>query len=84
MQIVISADFSDPTGLILAGKSEESLRATPLRVSDAESSPLTAVRMLGAKCRRALVIDHRFDMEAGWISHRRNFRRTTKKELPKS
>lgn len=80
MQLVISADFSDPTGVILAGISEKSLAATDLRVADADNSPLTAVKLLGTKYRRALVIDHRFDNDAGWIAHRRNFRRSPTKD----
>lgn len=78
-QLVISADFSDPTGPILAGPTEASLSATKLRVSDAANSPLAAVKLLGGDYRRALVIDHHFDGEAGWTSHRRNFRRSPAK-----
>lgn len=76
MRIVISADFSDPAGPIMAGPTEEALAATKLRVSDAASSQLAAVKMLGGKCDRALVIDHYYDSGlGGFATRRRSYRR---------
>jgi hypothetical protein len=40
--IVISANFSDSSSRILAGKSEDTLQETPLCVSDVHSHPLNA------------------------------------------
>lgn len=80
-QLVISADFSDLSGPILAGPTEASLISTRLRVADADS-PLAAVRLLAGEYRRALVIDHHFDNSAGWTSRRRNFQRPESKTLP--
>ena len=73
-RLIISSDFSDPSAAVLAGPTEDSLIGTSLRVSDA-SSPLAAVKMLGVKFRRALVIDHYFDPEQGWSTRRHSFQR---------
>jgi hypothetical protein len=75
-EIVISADFSDPGSPILAGPTELNLQATKIRVQASENARLAAVKELGQKCRDALVIDHHFDGDNGWITTRTKFRRS--------
>jgi hypothetical protein len=76
--IVISGDFSAPGSPILVGPTEESLRPTAACVAIGEGARLAAVKELGCGHRTALVIDHSFDSEEGWVTSRKTFRRVAK------
>lgn len=75
--IVISADFSEPGGPILAGPSEDTLRPTPMQVGAGPGARLAAVKQLGRGYKKALVIDHHFDDGKGWSTRRSKFKRTS-------
>lgn len=75
MRLVIVADFSDPACLIMAGPTEESVRPTRYHVSDAQAGPLAALKLLGKKYRRALVLDQSFKTPSG-PAQRHLFRRS--------
>jgi hypothetical protein len=76
--IVISGDFSAPGSPLLAGPSEEGLRPTAALVASCDEPQIAALKQLGSGHRQALVIDHSFDGEQGWITSRRTFRRIPK------
>jgi hypothetical protein len=76
--IVISGDFSAPGSPILVGPTEESLRPTATCVAAGTGAQLAAVKELGSGHRTALVIDHSFDVEHGWVTSRKTFRRVAK------
>lgn len=80
--IVISGDFSSPGSPLLAGPSEASLRPTVACVAVAANPRLAAVKELGRSYHRALVIDHCFDNDRGWITSRKSFRRIRKSDGP--
>jgi hypothetical protein len=82
MRLVIVADFSDPACLIMAGPTEESVRPTKYYVSDAQADPLAALKLLGGKYRRALVLDRSFKTESGAPAQRRLFRRSPSGSKP--
>ena len=73
-EIVISGDFSEPGSPLLAGPSEEQLRPTQSCVSPANAK-FAALKELGSECSRALVIDHCFDSDRGWVISRKVYRR---------
>jgi len=73
--IVISANFSDSSSRILAGTSEDTLEETSLFVSDVRNQPINAVKVLGAKCKTALVISRANDTRKGWTCTRKFDRR---------
>jgi hypothetical protein len=73
--IVISANFSDAGCRILAGDSEDTLRETPLLVSDVRSLPLNAVKALAKQCNTAMVLSRIQDNKKGWCCERKMYRR---------
>ena len=73
--IVISADFSEPGGPILAGPAESELQATKVRVAQSRNARLAAVKSLGRGFDRAVVLDQSFDRDRGWITRRSKFMR---------
>jgi hypothetical protein len=76
--IVISGDFSVPGSPLLAGPTEDGLRPTAACVSKGAAPQLAAVKELGTGHRSAVVIDHSFDGEQGWVTSRKTFRRVSK------
>lgn len=73
--IFISGDFSEPGSPLLAGATEDTLRPTVACVAAAANPRLAAVKELGGNYRRAVVIDHSFDSDRGWITSRKSYRR---------
>lgn len=76
--IVISGDFSAPGSPLLAGPSEEGLRPTAACVATGVTPQLTALKELGGDHRKAVVINHSFDGEQGWVTSRKTFRRMSR------
>jgi hypothetical protein len=76
--IVISGDFSSPGSPLLAGPNEEGLRPTTACVAIGDEPQLAALKQLGSGHRRAVVINHSFDGERGWLTSRKTFRRVNK------
>jgi hypothetical protein len=73
--IIISGDFSEPGSPLLAGPSEDALRPTVACVAAVANPRLAALKELGANHKRALVINHSFDQEQGWVTSRKTYRR---------
>jgi len=80
--IVISGDFSEPGSPLLAGTSEQTLRPTVACVVAAGNPRLAALRQLGGNYRQALIIDHSFDGDHGWVTSRKTFRRVARPAAP--
>ena len=76
--IFISGDFSDPGSPLLAGASEDALRPTVACVTDAANPRLAALKELGGNYREAVVINHSFDSDRGWITSRKSYRRVAR------
>ena len=76
--IVISGDFSAPGSPLLVGPTEESLRPTVACVAAGDGPQLAALKELGCGHRTALIIDHSFNAEEGWVTSRKTFRRVAK------
>lgn len=81
-QLVISGDFSSPGSPLLAGPTEEGLQPTAACVATGAQPELAALKQLGGSHREAVVIDHSFDGERGWITSRKTFRRVAKDRPP--
>ena len=76
--IVISGDFSAPGSPLLAGPSEAGLRPTAACVSTGVDPQRAALKALGGRHHVAVLIDHSFDGERGWVTSRKTFRRVPK------
>jgi hypothetical protein len=74
-KIFISGDFSEPGSPLLAGSREDSLRPTVACVADSTNPRLSALKQLGGSCQRAVVINHSFDGDRGWVVSRKSYRR---------
>jgi hypothetical protein len=73
--IFISGDFSEPGSPLLAGTREDSLRPTVACVAASSNPRLAALKQLGGSYQRAVVINHSFDGDRGWIVSRKSYRR---------
>lgn len=62
----------------MVGPTEESLRPTAACVATGDGAQLTALKEFGSGHRTALVIDHSFDAQQGWVTSRKAFRRVAK------
>lgn len=76
--IVISGDFSAPGSPLLVGPTEATLRPTAACVAAGKGPQFVALKECASGHRTALILDHSFDADEGWVTSRKTFRRIAK------